>query len=474
MLFPWFWVNDFNTNTQNTSIRGGETMKWLKNWGWGFFVLIVVGGIGGVLLLALPKSSGMVEEVQDEKITLTFRHFWTKEHDKPMLAIFERIIEQFQKDNPNVKVSFEGMDQTVHREQKLKSEMVTGTPPDMFVLFGGAEIEPYACSNRLMDLTDFVHNNGWSNSFKDLKLWTFNERIYGLPIEGNAEPLYYNRAIFKSLGIKEPITIEELSEAIVTLKKNGYTPFALGNVDRWPAAIYAHYLMDRYAGPKLFEQIIQGSNISYLNDQYLLAFKQLEHWIAQGAFSAAANNLSTEQAIQTFTSEQAAMYLNGNWDINLFQDNDVDVSFREKVGVIPFPALKPDSPRSMAGGYTIGIGLSSALEEGQKEAALKLLKSFFTSKVQSQIVYAGLRIPAVKIPFDSKETGSIFMQVMNVMEHSEGTFVPYDNVLSPEVKKSFLKVIEEMIEGNMNAEQALATLQSSSLDYWKQRDNALP
>lgn len=449
-------------------------MKWLRNWGWGILVLVIVGIVSALLLLVLPKSSDMVEEVQDEKITLTFRHFWTKEHDKPILAIFERIIEQFQKDNPNVKVSFEGMDQTVHREQKLKSEMVTGTPPDMFVLFGGAEIEPYARSNRLMDLTDFVHDNGWSNSFQDLKLWTFNERIYGLPIEGNAEPLYYNRAIFKSLGIKEPVTIEELNEAIVILKQYGYTPFALGNVDRWPAAIFVHYLMDRYAGPKVFEQIVQHGHISYLNDQYLLAFKQFEQWVEEGAFSTSANTLSTEQAIETFTSGQAAMYLNGNWDINLFQDKNVDASFREKVGVLPFPALKRDSPRSMAGGYTIGIGLSSTLEEGQKEAALKLLQSFFSTRVQSQIVYAGLRIPAVKIPFDSTKTGSIFMQVMNVMEHSDGTFVPYDNVLSPEVKKSFLKVIEEMIEGNMNAEQALATLQSSSLDYWKQRENALP
>lgn len=445
-------------------------MKWLRNWGWGLFVIIIVGTS---LLLIFQNDAETVEEAQDEKITLTFRHFWIKEHDRPILAIFEDIIEQFQKEHSNIKVNFEGMDQTIHREQKLKSEMVTGTPPDMFVLFGGAEIEPYARSNRLMDLTDFVQNNNLVHSLKDLKLWTFDGRIYGLPIEGNAEPLYYNRTIFNSLGIKEPVTIQELNEAIVILKENGYTPFALGNVDRWPGAIFAHYLMDRYAGPKVFEQIIQNGDISFVNPQYLLAFKQLEQWIKEGAFSASANNLSTEQAIQTFTSGQAAMYLNGNWDINLFQDENVDESFRDKVGVIPFPALSHNEPRSMAGGYTIGIGLSSTLEEGQREAALSLLESFFSTDVQTRLVYAGLRIPAVKMPFDSHKTGPIFMQVMNVMEQSDETFVPYDNVLSPEVKKTFLKVIEGMIEGSINAQQALTELQSSSVEYWKQRRSAV-
>ncbi|MNJ66251.1 hypothetical protein D3C77_623110 [compost metagenome] len=77
------------------------------------------------------------------------------------------------------------------------------------------------------------------------------------------------------------------------------------------------------------------------------------------------------------------------------------------------------------------------------------------------------------MPFDSHKTGPIFMQVMNVMEQSDETFVPYDNVLSPEVKKTFLKVIEGMIEGSITAQQALTELQSSSVEYWKQRRSAL-
>lgn len=95
-----------------------------------------------------------------------------------------------------------------------------------------------------MDLTDFVQENGLKGQFSDLHLWTFNQHIYGLPIEGNAEPLYFNKTLFSKLGIKIPGTVAELDVAIKTLKKAGYIPFALGNEDRWPAGIFAHYLMN--------------------------------------------------------------------------------------------------------------------------------------------------------------------------------------------------------------------------------------
>ncbi|MEK4508771.1 extracellular solute-binding protein [Paenibacillus anaericanus] len=447
-------------------------MKWIMNWGWILLYSVVL--MASVLFIATGNREP-IEETQTEKITLTFRHFWIKEHDKPMLGIFEDVVRNFQESHPNVKVNFEGMDQTVHREQKLKSEMVTGTPPDMFVLFGGAEIEPYVRSNRLMDLSDVVTESGLKDQFQDLQLWTFNNRIYGLPIEGNAEPLYYNKFIFNKLGIEQPETLAQLNTAIEILKKNGYIPFALGNEDRWPAAIFAHYLMDRYAGPDLINELVQGEvTKSFSNPDYIKAFEQLETWIQQEAFSQSSNSLSTEDAIKLFTSGKAAMYLNGNWDINLFHNEDAPADFQDQVGVIPFPSLQAKDSKSIAGGYTIGIGLSSNMEAAKKEAAEQLLQAFYTKEVQSRIVYEGLRIPAIKVAYDSDKTGPIFAQVIRLMEQSNQSFVPYDNILSPEVKKSFLRVIEEMISGKISAKEALEETQKSSQEYWLQRTNSSP
>ena len=439
-------------------------MKWLMKWGWMWIYMILISGT--VLFIALGDREP-IEDNSSEKITLTFRHFWIKEHDRPLLSIFEEVVHNYEMAHPNVKVSFEGLDQTIHREQKLKSEMVTGAPPDMFVLFGGAEIEPYVRSNRLIDLTDFVKENGLMEQFKDLHLWTFDKHIYGLPLEGNVEPLYFNKTLFSKLGIKIPETVDELDEAILKLKAGGYIPFALGNEDRWPAGIFAHYLMDRYAGSELIQKLVTGEDeASFQNVYYLEAFKHLDRWIGEGAFSPASNDLSTENAVGLFTSGKAGMYLNGNWDINLFSGAAAPTGFQNEVGVIPFPALRPGEEASIAGGYTMGLGLSSSLTGSKREAALDLMKAFYTQEIQTRLVYEGLRIPSMRISYDPDKTDPVFTQVMQLMEDNPQSFVPYDNVLSPEVKKTFLNAIEEMIDKGMTADQALKELQSSSMQYW--------
>ncbi|GJM84034.1 hypothetical protein HMSSN139_65300 [Paenibacillus sp. HMSSN-139] len=71
--------------------------------------------------------------------------------------------------------------------------------------------------------------------------------------------------------------------------------------------------------------------------------------------------------------------------------------------MIPFPALTEGGSQSIAGGYTIGIGLSSNLEESKWEAAQELLKAFYTDEVQRRIVYEALRIPSMKITYDSEK-----------------------------------------------------------------------
>ncbi|MGN7360728.1 ABC transporter substrate-binding protein [Paenibacillus sp. SAF-054] len=440
--------------------------KWL-NWSWALLYAII---LTVTVTLVARGNHHDIEEETTEKITLTFRHFWITEHDRPMLNIFEDIVRRYENAHPNVKVNFEGMDQTIHREQKLKSEMLTGTAPDMFVLFGGAEIEPYIRSNRLMDLTEFVRTNHLEKEFKDLQLWSFDNRIYGLPIEGNAEPLYVNKEIFDKLGLALPESLSQLNNAVKVLKANGYIPFALGNEDRWPAAIFAHYLMDRYSNPQMIDDIVQGkSGAAFQNSGYLQAFEQLEAWGREGAFGPSPNELSTEEAIDLFTHEKAGMYLNGNWDITLFHNEKAPPAFQNEVSVIPFPSLIPGGPRSMAGGYTFGIGLSSNLTEAQQKAALELMKAFYSKEVQNRIVYEGLRIPSMRVDFDAEKTGPIFTQVTGLMEQTKTTFVPYDNILSPEVKRSFLAVVEEMINRQITAGDALNRMDDALRKYWSLR-----
>ncbi|MFC5984905.1 ABC transporter substrate-binding protein [Marinicrinis lubricantis] len=407
----------------------------------------------------------------ERKMTLTFRHFWIQEHDQPIETIIEDVVERFEADYPHVNIDFEGLDQTIHREQKLKSEMVTGNPPDLFALFGGTEIEPYVHAGRLLDLTEFVQENGLQEKFKDLQLWTFDGHIYGLPLEGNAEPLFYNKRIFDQLGIAPPETISQLTEAIAVLKENGYIPFALGNEDRWQAGVYAHYVLQRFAGDEPMNDIISGQG-TFITPPYELAMQQLEQWARMGAFPDETNTMDGNAAIRLFTNGEAAMYLNGNWDITLFQNEMAPRSFAYDVGVIPFPSAedaKEGAAGKLAGGYTFGIGLSADLQGEEKEAALELLSRIYTADVQKRFVYEGLRLPSMEMEIDANQTGPVFPQVVQLIESSSGTFVPYDNMLQPELKEVFLDSISQLLGNRWSALAVLSELQKGYEEYWRRR-----
>lgn len=148
------------------------------------------------------------------------------------------------------------------------------------------------------------------------------------------------------------------------LKAAGYIPFALGNEDRWPAGIFAHYLMDRYAGPDLIQKLVTGEDrSSFRSSGYLEAFRHLNRWVEAGYFSEDSNDTSTEGAVRLFTEGRAAMYLNGNWDINLFSGDNAPDDFQSRVESCPSLRGRPGQSRPSPEGIQSASGCLQASPE---------------------------------------------------------------------------------------------------------------
>jgi len=420
----------------------------------------------GITLSGCNAENSNTTVKQEHKITLTFRHFWTKEHDKAVAQIFADVIRSFEAAHPHIKIEAEGIDQTFHREQKLKSEMVAGNPPDIFALFGGAEIEPYARAERLLDLTPFLKENNLHDQFIELSQWTFDGGTYGLPFEGNAEPIYYNRTIFDKLKLTPPQTWDELLEIIPILKENGYVPFAIGNDERWPGAIFYHYLMQRRAGPTLIDGIVQGTD-TFETEAYKQATEDFIRLAALQPFTERTNDKSKEFARQQFVSGKAALYLNGSWEINVLQGAAVPSNFMNEVGVMNFPVFDAADSKAngLAGGYTIGLGVSANLKGERLDAALEFMKAVYTPEVQRRMVYEGLRLPSMNIMIEKQRTGPIFASLMELMLRTPHMFIPYDNKLPPAVQETFFNVTQDLLERRTSASQALNQLQTAIEQY---------
>ncbi|MEK3724279.1 ABC transporter substrate-binding protein [Paenibacillus sp. FSL H8-0034] len=428
--------------------------------------------LAGILIsILVALGAGCSSEPQPqatEKIKLSFRHVWIQEHNAQMLKIVSEVIKQFELDHPNVRVDFEGLDQTVHREQRLKSEMVTGNPPDIFVLFSGAEIEPYARAGRLLDLSGFLKENSMDDGFYDLSLWKFGSGVYGLPIEGFVEPVYYNKQLFAELGLSVPTNWDQLVQVITKLKAAGLVPFSLGNQERWPGAMHYHYFLQRFAGSAVIDQIVKGKG-SFMNADYEQATERFLEFAKLNPFPTMSDTRSIAYAEKLFLDGKAGMFLSGSWELDLFQGENSTPGFADKVGVFNFPVLSGPKEASvgLARGYTFGLGLSANLEGERRRAALDLVKAIYAPDVQRRIVYESFRLPAMKIAVDYRRTGPVFKQIVDLLEASPTAFVPYDNALPPALQEPFFQVAEQLIAGNVSAREALQSLEAHLQQYYE-------
>ena len=115
----------------------------------------------------------------------------------------------------------------MHRQQLRRRWLRESS--DIFSLYGGEELVPYAAAGRLLDLTALLESNSLTDKFYDLQAWQFEGSVYGLPLEGMAEPVFYNKRLFARLGISIPENEAQLEKALRKMRAEGVIPFAIGN-----------------------------------------------------------------------------------------------------------------------------------------------------------------------------------------------------------------------------------------------------
>ncbi|MCQ6559757.1 ABC transporter substrate-binding protein [Paenibacillus mendelii] len=119
------------------------------------------------------------------------------------LQIFKDVVAKAEQENPGLKFELEGIDEVVNRDQKLKAEMAAGNPPDIFEVFGGADLNLYVKASRMLDLMPIIEELGLKDKFASLVEFTVDGKVYGLPF-GYSEGIFYNKKCSRNLGLPFP------------------------------------------------------------------------------------------------------------------------------------------------------------------------------------------------------------------------------------------------------------------------------
>jgi len=157
---------------------------------------------------------------------------------------FAKMLKQFVEQNPDVQIQHETLDWSVYY-QKVPTSILAGSPPDLLVndAYG---MPQFADRKMLRPLDDLIFGNKLlpkdDFSADELKLGTWNDHIYGIPLWNPIIGFWMNNDLVQKAGLdpkKPPMTGPEFAEWAVrlTTDKQGLHPdqkgFDPGKVEQY-------------------------------------------------------------------------------------------------------------------------------------------------------------------------------------------------------------------------------------------------
>jgi raffinose/stachyose/melibiose transport system substrate-binding protein len=290
---------------------------------------------------------------------------WDIATDEPAKSTQEGAVQRFMADYPNIKIT-QVHQQNDNYKQQLVVAMSSGQAPNIYVHWGGGPMAEYYNSGYANDITDMYAKYDHPE-FIDAAVAqsTYDGKMLAIPFGGlSGCDIFYNKTIFKDLGLEVPQTIDELEDVCDTLKANGITPFSLANASKWTGSMYYMYLVARHSGNAEFDAAYtQENGGTFTSEAFISAGEKIQDWVKKGYFPDGVNSLSADdnQDRALLYDGSAAMMLHGAWQVSGIK-NDSEEWYNENIGVFRFPedseAKAKGVPQDVEIGTAIGMGMS--------------------------------------------------------------------------------------------------------------------
>lgn len=203
----------------------------------GLLVLAVVAF--SLIRFLLPRLRGQLPAELPAGVGEVRLTYWGLWEEGPVV---ETLIEEYQKDHPNVSVNYQMQSPREYRE-RLQSALARGEGPDIFRFHNTwvpmLSRELSAVPPSAMDAATF-QATFYPVATQDLRR---GGQIYGIPLEIDGLALYYNEEIFRTAGKTPPTTwdgLRKLAAELTVRDEEGniqVAGVAMGepaNVDHWP------------------------------------------------------------------------------------------------------------------------------------------------------------------------------------------------------------------------------------------------
>jgi multiple sugar transport system substrate-binding protein len=308
--------------------------------------------------------------------------------------------------------------------------------PDVALLNTDTQLPQLAAQGVLADLGKLgITTDGLADSVADLG--TYDDALYGLPVQVEDYSIFYNKALFEEAGITElPTTFDELIAAAKATTSADHYGIALPGIagDGSTSSYFLPFLLS--AG---------GDPAEVTSDGAAAAIDLYKTLVADGSLSKEFVNWGWD-GIDQWKSGKAAITVSGPWNL-------VDTSLGFEYGTFPIPA-GTSADKSSVGllGYAYGVAVQA--DEKREKAAAALVECRAAEENQIDTAVKGGYVPALTSAQDA---------FVEQVPAAEAFVTPVENAFNPAslgtewnaLQQKYVDALQNATVNGVSAEEAL-------------------
>jgi ABC-type glycerol-3-phosphate transport system substrate-binding protein len=400
------------------------------------------------------------------EVTLRWWSLFNK--GEPSQIVDEKIIADFQRAYPNIKVDVLWGGREVLT--KVRAALTAGDPPDLVDMDADDVFATIIATGQAEPLDDVIGAKVWNEekTIGDVVprpyLETFRRdgRSYLLPTLVFTSGFHYDATMFSKLGVAAPTTWDEFLNVVRTLKGKGIAPLASDNANVLNAYYY-YWLAVRHAGPGgLLKAAGDKTGSGWDSPALLKAAQDLETLVKLQPFQSGHTGSKWPAAQQGWAQGQTAMIMNGSWLPGEVQ-KAVGPDFKFRMFAFPQVPGGRTSAEIFAVGFSIPKGAKNV------DAAKKFMSFFMNKQNMTGFVTDG-KVQTARSDMDAP---AAVADAKAVLEKASALNSVYDGIRSTYpgyYQEVFLPLQDELFYGRVSATEFIRQAKEKSATYWKTHD----
>lgn len=345
------------------------------------------GSVAALMLAGLTLTACSPASTDTGVTTLNFFQFKGE-----ALADFEQIIDEFEAENPNIKVI---QNQQPDADTAIRTLLVKRRTPDVITLNAGGKIGELLRAGVFYDFTNEPVLKTINPAVQDIiaDLAADDSEINALGYVNNANGILYNKQIFREQGLEVPETWDELIAVCEKLKAAGITPFYGTLADSWTSLPSFNGIGAYPARDGFFDQMRElgatvgpdsaasfQKNFAEAGEQQAKLFSY-----AQEGF----RGRTYDDGNGAFARGESAMYMQGIWALNPVKQANPDF----EAGIFPYPMTDNGADRLLVSGVDVAVMIGR--DTPHLEEAKKFVEFLYRPEIIERFAKSQNMIPSV-------------------------------------------------------------------------------